>query len=246
MKYISSCSGGKDSTASLIVGAEHGEPLDEVVCCEIMFDKDISGEVPEHIEFIYTKLKPFVEKKLGVPFVIVRSEKTYMDVFHHVMCRGKGEGKICGFAIPGLCAVKRDCKLPPIQKYWKSKGEDVTQYVGIAADEPKRLASLKGTNMISLLEKYKITEGHAEEICKAHGLYSPIYGFARRNGCWFCPNCADSEWIHLIRNHPELFERLVELERTENLYRRCLTINETASEIKERLSIYTEQLSWFE
>lgn len=44
MKYIASCSFGKDSLATVIVALEHGEPLDEVLYCEVMFDEQTSGE----------------------------------------------------------------------------------------------------------------------------------------------------------------------------------------------------------
>ena len=74
MKYILSCSGGKDSVASAILAHEHREPLDEVVYCEVMFDQETSGEMPEHQEFVFGKLKPFVENTLQVPFVVLRSE----------------------------------------------------------------------------------------------------------------------------------------------------------------------------
>lgn len=53
-KYIASCSGGKDSVATLLLAAQHNEPLDEAVFSEVMFDKDTSGEVPEHRDFIYS------------------------------------------------------------------------------------------------------------------------------------------------------------------------------------------------
>ena len=48
MKYIASCSFGKDSLATIILAKEHGEPLDEIVYVEVMFDREISGEQPEH------------------------------------------------------------------------------------------------------------------------------------------------------------------------------------------------------
>ena len=53
MKYISSCSFGKDSLATIILAKERGDPLDEVVYCEVMFDDHISGEIPEHRKFIH-------------------------------------------------------------------------------------------------------------------------------------------------------------------------------------------------
>lgn len=52
MKYIASWSGGKDSTASIILAHENCEPLDLIIFSEVMFDKGISGEIPEHIRFV--------------------------------------------------------------------------------------------------------------------------------------------------------------------------------------------------
>ena len=44
MKYIASWSGGKDSTASIILAHEHNEPLDLIIFSEVMFNENISGE----------------------------------------------------------------------------------------------------------------------------------------------------------------------------------------------------------
>lgn len=243
MEYIASCSGGRDSVATLIVAKIHGEPLDEVVYCEVMFDQETSGEVPEHRGFIYETLKPWVERELQVPFVIVRSKKTYVDCFGHRISKGPAVGKIHGFAIPGMCLINRDCKIPPIRAYWKSKGQDVTQYIGIEWEEEKRLARLAPEREISLLEKYRITRKRATELCHEYGLYSPTYEVGKRNGCWFCPNCQDDEWARLIYKHEELFEKLLDLEReAPERYRQCLTVNETPSQLKARILSYGEQL----
>lgn len=235
-KYIASCSGGKDSVATLILAKEHGEPLDEVVYCEVMFDKETSGEHPEHRNFIYQKVKPFVEDVLQVPFVVLRSEKTYVDVFTHTITRGDNVGKPSGFAYPGMCAINRDCKIPPIRNYLKAQDKKVTQYVGIAYDEQERLMRMVGTNRISLLEKYCYTEIDAIKICVEHGMYSPCYDFSDRNGCWFCPNCKAGEWANLIYKHPEYFDKLIALEKGfPNRARRCLTIDETPTELHKRI-----------
>lgn len=47
-RYIVGCSFGKDSLATVITAVEHGEPLDEAVYCEVMFDEHISGEYLAH------------------------------------------------------------------------------------------------------------------------------------------------------------------------------------------------------
>lgn len=52
MKHILSCSFGKDSIATALLALQHGEPLDELVYCEVMFNEEISGELPEHNRFM--------------------------------------------------------------------------------------------------------------------------------------------------------------------------------------------------
>ena len=70
--------------------------------------------------------------------------------------------------------------MQPIHAYYKQfKDYEVVQYVGIAIDEPKRLARLskKGNiDKVSLLQKYGYTEEMAREKCLEYGLLSPIYG----------------------------------------------------------------------
>lgn len=101
MKHIASCSFGKDSLASILLAVEHNEPLDEAVYCEVMFDKKISGEIPEHQEFIYNKAIPTLEK-YGIKTVILSSDWTYMDHFNFVITKGNRKGKIRGFPMCGI------------------------------------------------------------------------------------------------------------------------------------------------
>jgi 3'-phosphoadenosine 5'-phosphosulfate sulfotransferase (PAPS reductase)/FAD synthetase len=232
MKYIASCSGGKDSVATLLLAKEHNEPLDMVVFVEVMFDENISGELPEHIDFIYNTLKPWVEDELKVPFIILRSEKNYVERFYRLGVRGKNKGRMRGFPIPFRCIINSELKVAPIHKFYNSLDDDITQYVGIAADEPKRLEKLVSSNKISLLDKYGYTEDMATELCKEYGLYSPVYEFSKRSGCWFCGNCRKSEWKYLIDKHPELFDRLLELEQADVAYKN-ITRDRTPSQVKE-------------
>lgn len=211
MHYIAMCSGGKDSVATIILAREHKEPLDEVVFAEVMFDKNISGELPEHIDFVKNKLKKTCES-WGYPFKIVKSDKTYLDCFYHVSSRGKRMGRIQGFPMSGRCAVNRDCKVKPIRDYLKTQHEELVQYIGIAADEPKRMKRLDGQTKISLLKKYNYTEKMAYELCEKYNLLSPVYKFTDRGGCWFCPNAKLCELRHLRMNYPEFFEKLLSLE----------------------------------
>ena len=72
--------------------------------------------------------------------------------------------------------------------------------------------------------------------CEKYDMLSPCYQHSKRNGCWFCPNASTSELSHMVNRHPDLFEKLIEWEHTDNLYHRRLTRTETPSEIKARLS----------
>lgn len=189
---------------------QHGEPLDEAVYCEVMFDKAISGEVPEHRDFIYNIGVPALER-MGIRVTILRGPKTYVDLFTGQVTRGPKKGLLRAFPICGRCAVQRDCKVRPIQRYQKTLPPDTVQYLGIAKDEGKRLQRLTG-QQISLLEKYNCTEQDAKQLCQEAGLLSPVYDFSDRGGCFFCPNAKRKELRHLYDHHPDLWNRMLELQ----------------------------------
>ncbi len=173
---------GKDFLATILLAKAHGEPLDEAVYCEVIFDKNISGEVPEHRDFIYEKAIPAL-KKMGVKVVVLRSEKTYVELFTGLVTRGPKKGMVRSFPLCGRCAVQRDCKVRPIRQYQKSLSPETVQYIGIAKDEQERLLRLKNGKQISLLEKYNCTEKDARKLCEDAGLLSPIYAFSDHGGC---------------------------------------------------------------
>ena len=210
MRYLASCSFGKDSLAAILLAKKHGEPLDEAVYCEVMFDKTISGEVPEHRDFIYTKGIPALER-MGIKVTVLRGKKTYVDLFTGRITRGPKKGMLRSFPVCGKCYVQRDCKLRPILRYQKTLPPDTVQYIGIAKDEQERLLRLEG-RQVSLLEKYNCTEQDAKELCRQAGLLSPIYQFTNRGGCWVCPNAKRKELRHLYDHHPELWARMLELQ----------------------------------
>ena len=233
-KYVVACSGGKDSVATILISLEKKEPLDEVIWVEVMLDKETSGEIPEHRDFIYKSLKPFCENN-GILFTVLHSSKTYDDVFHHNFTKGKNSGMKHGFTWPRRCAVNRDCKLKAIHEYKRIEKNCLIFYVGIAADEKKRLKRLSKTTDISLLEKYNITEIDAFNLCKKNNLLSPVYNLTKRNGCWFCPNAKDTELLHVLNNHVNLFNKLIEWENEKNVVNKSFNLKETPSEIKARL-----------
>ena len=244
MKHIASCSFGKDSLATLLLAMEHGEPLDEAVYCEVMFDETISGEVPEHRDFIYNTAIPRLEE-MGVWVKVLRSEKTYVDLFTGKVTRGPKKGMLRSFPICGKCAVQRDCKIRPIQQYQKSLPTDAVQYIGIAQDEQEHLLRLTG-QQVSLLEKYHFTEEDAKRLCRKAGLLSPVYAFTDWGGCWFCPNAKARKLRHLYDHHPDLWARMLELQALPGKVSEKFNRTERFSDIDARFRAEDAQWSLFE
>ena len=245
MKYVASCSFGKDSLATILLALMHSEPLDEVVYCEVMFDDAISGEVPEHRNFIYSRAIPFLERN-GIKVVVLRSEMTYIKSFYRVLQKGHAAGKLNSWPLCGKCCIQRDCKLTPIKAYMRSLGSDVVQYIGIAYDEQDRLTRLEAGRAISLLAKYQKTERDAADICKRAGLYSPAYAFTDRNGCFFCPNAKERELRHLYECHPDLWARLLECQGAPNKATELFNRKERFDEIDQRFRNEDAQMSLFD
>lgn len=92
--YIASCSFGKDSIATILLALEHDEPLDRVVFSEVMFDhaRGISGEIPEHIGWIYDTAIPKLHN-MGVHVDVVRAERDYCYFFANAVGGGAPRGE---------------------------------------------------------------------------------------------------------------------------------------------------------
>lgn len=252
MKYIASCSFGKDSIATVILAHLHNEPLDLIVFSEVMFDENISGEHPLHRDFIYNKAIPTFES-WGYEVKVLRSEKmnyikSYMTIIKNSKTPDRN-GKMRGFLLPMGCVMNSNCKVQPIKDFYKTQNmSKITQYIGIAIDEPVRLARLENTNKVSLLAKYNYTEQMAYELCKEYDLLSPIYNYSKRGGCWFCPNCRDKELIFLKEKYPHLWQKLKDLPK-ENiagfLFNRKDTFDELDKRLEEKIKNNKAQLKLF-
>lgn len=184
-------SGGKDSTASIIICWRLGIPIKGVVFSEVMFshEKNISGENPVHIDWIYNVAIPIIENVFGYKVVILRDKSDYAQEFNHLVKGSKKHpernGKKSGFFIGGMCAGNDRLKMRPLRKFFKERGE-CEQIVGIAADEPKRLARLKKGKR-SVLAEQCIVEQKTYAICREYNLLSPIYGTVNRGGVLVLP-----------------------------------------------------------
>lgn len=230
MKYVASCSFGKDSLAMIIKIKELGLPLDEVFYVDIRFDDEAySGEMPMMREFI-PKAKKILKEKFDIDVKEVKSKVTFKEQFYKIKKRGNHIGDNYGFpySIGAWCNSR--LKLEPIKDYLKQfKGEEVYQYIGIAYDEPKRIKENK--YIIYPLVDLQITENEAMEICKKYDLLSPIYEKSLRGGCWFCVKQSIPQLRNLYETYPELWKQLREMEKdSHNTFRP----NCTLAQLEER------------
>ena len=85
----------------------------------------------------------------------------------------------------------------------------VIQYLGIAADEPNRLARLDGVTKVSPLAALGWDEPYCRQWCIENDLLSPIYTTATRGGCWFCHNQGVQQLRLLRKNYPDLWSLLL-------------------------------------
>lgn len=202
MKNIISLSGGKDSTAMLLMMLEKNYRIDEIIFC------DTTVEFPEmhrHLD----KLEQYIDMKITRLKPLHDFE--YM-MFNHVKTKGKNKGKQ-GYSWPDF--RNRWCtkyfKQQPFRKYIKDKYNktNVNIYIGIAADEHKRVK-----DDIYPLVDWGITEQQALEYCYSKGFdWEGLYEKFDRVSCWCCPLQSLKELKQLYKNYHHLWSKLKEWEK---------------------------------
>lgn len=228
-------SGGKDSTATVILAYENGIHIDKIIMSEVMFDKakGISNEDDEHIKFVRKIAIPFF-KAWGYDVEILHDDEDYLSLFH----KEKAKGGKYGFPLGGMCYLNNYCKIRPIKRYLKEY-KNAIQYCGIAIDELSRLRNMKKRkgNKISLLEQFRYTEQMAYDLCKSYSLLSPIYLNDRnmRSGCWNCPNQSYESFARLKMKYPEKWQALKELSKTPGLYSYGFKWGETFEQVEAKV-----------
>lgn len=206
MKHILSFSGGKDSTAMLLMAKEKNYPIDEIIFC------DTGKEFPalyRHIDKI--------EKYINIPITRIKAEKSFdYWMFEHIKPRSKRIEET-GYGWPS--STVRWCtgnlKIQPIKKYLKNKyGDQFYQYIGMAYDEIKRGINYKVPNVIYPLIEWKITEAMALKYCYDKGFdWEGLYTHFDRVSCWCCPLKNQRELYMLYSFYPELWEELKDMDR---------------------------------
>ncbi len=193
-RHILSLSGGKDSTALAFY------MRDRIPEMEYVFS-DTGEELQETYDYL-DKLKA----NLGKPIEVLNPDRPfrhYLDIYRGVL------------PDPRTRWCTRMLKLKPFERY---VGDGpVCLYVGIRADEPHRSGYISTkpniTTCLPFVEdgiRYK----DVMRILSDSGVGLPeYYNWRSRSGCYFCFFQQRREWVGLLENHPELFEKAREFEK---------------------------------
>ena len=152
-----------------------------------------------------------IKRRLGIDVEHVcamRGGLTYERQFYTKYESGKFAGKIYGWPLQRGPWCNSRLKTAAIDRCAK-QSKDAVQYVGIAADEPERLARLDGVKKVSPLAAVRWTEVDCRRWCEENDLLSPIYATSTRGGCWFCHNQGVDQLRQLRHNYPDLWQLML-------------------------------------
>lgn len=90
----------------------------------------------------------------------------------------------------------------------RRKDRNIIEYLGIAADEPKRFGQLNDKKWAPLAE-FGIEEDLCGLYCQYNDMLAPTYETSCRDGCWFCHNQGVNQLRLLRRNYPDLWALLM-------------------------------------
>ena len=205
-KNIVSFSGGKDSTAMLLLMIEKNIKIDEIIFL------DTGMEFPA----MYQHIKQ-VERFIDRSITILRAEKSFeYMMLEYEKQRGKNKGQK-GYSWPDF--RNRWCtsylKKQVIKKYLKKyKDYEIVEFHGIAVDEVKRLEKNNEKNVRYPLAEWNITEKEALEYCYNMGFnWDGLYNNFDRVSCWCCPLKNLKELKTLYLKYPIFWDKLKEWEQ---------------------------------
>lgn len=230
-KFIVSLSGGKDSTAMTLRLIEEKRLIDMVLFC------DTGLEFPQ----MYEHLKK-LEQYIGREITYLKAEHSFEYYFSEYMPKRKNpdlrQYKGNSWAGPHNRWCTGLLKTRVVNAYLKElkKEYDVIEYIGIAADEPKRIK-----NGCYPLVEWGMTEKDCLNYCYERGFdWGGLYEIFHRVSCWCCPLQALSELRKLYEHFPELW---AQLRRWDDSTWRQFRKDYSVQELEIRFALETEYLS---
>ena len=206
--WVVSWSGGKDSTATIILCHKYGIPIKRIIYVRMMWDDKLPATLPVMTEFVDRAKEVF--ESWGYPVEVVPSIKTAKSLTENVYFRSRVHPEKNGKPYGVMAFGRGHCKFTGVkQDTIKSLvAEDDYELIGYAVDEVERIHRLTDKKQ-SVMCTLGVTEKEAFEICRERDLLSPLYGMKlSRDGCWFCPNACVKERAMLKEQYPELVSEI--------------------------------------
>ncbi|OPY77736.1 MAG: hypothetical protein A4E65_02624 [Syntrophorhabdus sp. PtaU1.Bin153] len=195
-RHILALSGGKDSSALAVYLLGKIPDLEYVFC-------DTGEELEETYEYI-NKLQNVLCKAV----TWLKSEKDfkyYLDLYNGVL--PDANTRWC----------TRMLKLRPYEDFIGN--DPVISYVGIRADESHRKGYISTKPNIKTVFPFIESNVRHDDVLRLldeAGLGLPeYYKWRSRSGCYFCFFQQKREWVGLLENHPDLFKKSMNYEKTD-------------------------------
>ena len=133
MKYISSISGGQDSTAMTVRLLELGNPLDYIIFC------DTGNEFPQMYEYL-DQLDKWLLKTYNIGITRLKGKNTLHSLCFAPFTKGDHKGQLRGMPYASsMSFCTRDLKKNVSEKFYRTLKDDVTQYIGYVFREKSRV-----------------------------------------------------------------------------------------------------------
>ena len=218
----------------LIRMLEENMQVDEIIFSKIKATDQVGAELPEMYTYI-DKINAFIKKNYDKEITILEQKKSFEDYFYTV----KKTGKTYGFPYTISAWCNDRLKIRVFKEYYKKQKEEYVTYIGIAYDEPKRLARLKENERAPLATEWKMTEEDCLKFLEDRGLDNPLYEKFDRLGCWFCPKQSLKSLRVLRRDYPDLWEIILKWQEDSKVPFRA---DYNAFELEEKFKREDDQL----
>lgn len=222
---VVSFSGGKDSTAMLLMLLERGEPIADIVFFDGGWEFPQMHEHLEQVEHLIGRKITRLRPRLPVGVVTEKTPFDWMFSEYPIVKRGTDQVHRIGRYWPSpnirwCTGRKQEALRAHLRALTHRHGFDLPlrQCVGFAADELERLDGPTKKDSAYHVQRYPliewgVTEADALQYCKNYGFtWGGLYHYFKRVSCFCCPLQGLDELRKLRCFFPDLWQRMLEMD----------------------------------